>query len=550
MAKRSAVRFTIATAACVAALVLTPALGCKPPAPAPKAALKDDARKLLLMDKATWLSKVKSELLVRDDFDALPVADQQRIEALDERAILDQLFHMGGFADFVWQFNLSYLGFQPAQLFTVVPGKSGEDEKVYAPEAMHFRMARDAAQAVRTGQGDYFKTFIVDFDWGSLVPTPEEVAADRKNPAADPTRRIDYEKPFWFVNRTNLTNRNRKRAAWALRTFFCDDLTPLGIDSPRKQKDPPKPPANDAQAAQEDQAAAAHANGRELCEDLHGADPACAACHYKLDPMAALFRYHGMWGTDYGPNATGKFKFFPNTPPLTEPELERYLACWRYPADAPYHRADGRTYQWRAGYFRTAQEAPDDANERFDTLEELTAALPGIPAFRRCFASRLTKYVIDSKNTTFDPAWIGHLADMLGQPDSSTALKSVLKELFTSNAYRNVDPRSGECYDEAPDTERSEIPCSVRETIQDNCTSCHNADEAKGGLDLTQWVSDGAGRMTFKHVKGKQLTRKASFDLLSRAMSSSEPQFRMPRGQDKIDPPQRTALYEWINANR
>src|SRR5690606_6614086 len=74
----------------------------------------------------------------------------------------------------------------------------------------------------------------------------------------------------WFFDRlpNSSTNFNRKRANYALKRFFCDDLTPVNVVLPDD-----------------------HAGGR------HGTDPGCQACHYKLDPMAGFFRYHNGFGT-------------------------------------------------------------------------------------------------------------------------------------------------------------------------------------------------------------------------------------------------------------
>ncbi len=60
------------------------------------------------------------------------------------------------------------------------------------------------------------------------------------------------------------TNYNRKRAAYVLKRFFCDDLNPVGFEDP-----------------------AEHIGG------AHGSQTSCYACHYKLDPMAGFFRNHG-----------------------------------------------------------------------------------------------------------------------------------------------------------------------------------------------------------------------------------------------------------------
>src|SRR5581483_2430968 len=66
------------------------------------------------------------------------------------------------------------------------------------------------------------------------------------------------------------TNYDRKRAAYILQRFFCDDLTPVNVEAPAQH------------------------GGSE-----HASNPSCFACHYKLDPMAGFFRTLGIDFKDY-----------------------------------------------------------------------------------------------------------------------------------------------------------------------------------------------------------------------------------------------------------
>ncbi|RYZ68085.1 MAG: hypothetical protein EOP09_10005, partial [Proteobacteria bacterium] len=106
------------------------------------------------------------------------------------------------------------------------------------------------------------------------------------------------------------TNYNRKRAAYVLKTYFCDDLTPIGVVLP-----------------------GAHATGR------HGSDPSCMACHYKLDPMAGFFRNYGRWFFDYKNLDTLVFTDGAKT------SMTAYDAEWKAPAGS------GRNYD--VGYVRS-----------------------------------------------------------------------------------------------------------------------------------------------------------------------------------------------------
>ncbi|MCX6129866.1 MAG: hypothetical protein NTX25_12505, partial [Proteobacteria bacterium] len=63
---------------------------------------------------------------------------------------------------------------------------------------------------------------------------------------------------FWLSLKNSSTNENRRRASYVLKRFFCDDLTPINVVSPKL-----------------------HAG-----TNRHASEPSCQACHYKLDPMA------------------------------------------------------------------------------------------------------------------------------------------------------------------------------------------------------------------------------------------------------------------------
>src|SRR5262249_26998450 len=75
--------------------------------------------------------------------------------------------------------------------------------------------------------------------------------------------------------RNSSTNMNRKRGAYVLKRFFCDDLTPVGFESPKE-----------------------HVTG------VHGSDTTCFNCHYKLDPMAGFFRNYGASFFNYSKAST------------------------------------------------------------------------------------------------------------------------------------------------------------------------------------------------------------------------------------------------------
>jgi hypothetical protein len=82
-------------------------------------------------------------------------------------------------------------------------------------------------------------------------------------------------------------NRNRRRAAAVFRIFLCDEMRPLVTPSPE-----------DTQAlldkvfpSKEAMAMAVHS--AKAAQGKHGSDPACMACHFKLDPMGRAFESIG-----------------------------------------------------------------------------------------------------------------------------------------------------------------------------------------------------------------------------------------------------------------
>src|SRR5213075_2959878 len=83
---------------------------------------------------------------------------------------------------------------------------------------------------------------------------------------------------FWPTAPATSTNFQRKRASYVLKTYFCDDLTPLSIT--------PAEEANDAGVAD-------GGDGGAPPPDVHASNANCQACHYRLDPIGALFRNRG-----------------------------------------------------------------------------------------------------------------------------------------------------------------------------------------------------------------------------------------------------------------
>jgi len=99
-----------------------------------------------------------------------------------------------------------------------------------------------------------------------------------------------------FLSRYNTTNvnKNRRRAAAVFRIFMCDPMFPI-IPPPPDKKTADLPNAFDdihgGATVTEQQLTAA----MQVSSDArHGADPNCAACHVKLDPMGRTFQNIGV----------------------------------------------------------------------------------------------------------------------------------------------------------------------------------------------------------------------------------------------------------------
>ncbi len=91
-----------------------------------------------------------------------------------------------------------------------------------------------------------------------------------------------------FFRRYNTTvlNRNRGRAAAVFRIFLCDDMRAVVTPAAGEEAELLKkafPPPHPRFSYHED----------IRVEDKHAKDPACIACHYKLDPLGKTFMTSG-----------------------------------------------------------------------------------------------------------------------------------------------------------------------------------------------------------------------------------------------------------------
>ena len=321
---------------------------------------------------------------------------------------------------------------------------------------------------------------------------------------------------FWSNLANSSTNYNRKRAAYVLKTFFCDDLTPLNIVAP-----------------------AQHA------ENKHASEPACQACHYKLDPMAGFFRNRGIFGANFD-----SLSLLIHDDQLRREgdDLTKYLASWKAP--------QGSSRIWDVGYIRSSKK--ENLNSYGESLGDLFKIIREAPESKTCLTKRMAEYVLGI-GQVYDGRWLEALAQEFkdaAKPtaapgDSSKAFKKVAKSLVLSRTFSTTDPVKGTCYDFAPNSEPSGLPCEVAFIIEKNCASCHSGDGSPKGLDVSIWKALPGGKSGFVHIdqaSGQQLAPAVSLARIACSLSPTDqcPQAKlMPLNKD-MDAVERATLYKWV----
>jgi hypothetical protein len=307
------------------------------------------------------------------------------------------------------------------------------------------------------------------------------------------------------------TNYDRKRAAYVLKRFFCDDLTPIAVESP-----------------------AVHAL------DRHGSDPSCLSCHYKLDPMAGFFKDYGNGFADFSQAKSIEFD------DLATMDRDVYAQAWKAPP--------GLGREWNIGYIRSVNTP--QLNDYGATLEDLFAIIRKAPETRACLVRRMFEYFAGA-DRMLDPGYLESLTQgfnaAAANGASSAGFKATVKKILLSSSFAQTDPVPGQCYDFAPDTvatgalASSRPPCAVAYLLQKNCVSCHSSPDTGGaGLDLAHWdrLSNGSTGFAQLDESGKQRSRKDVFDAIVDRLSSSDTAFRMPRGRF-MSASDREQLYLW-----
>jgi hypothetical protein len=325
-----------------------------------------------------------------------------------------------------------------------------------------------------------------------------------------------FSTEFWSNLSNSSTNYNRKRAAYMLKTFFCDDLTPLNIAAPT-----------------------------EHVENKHASDPACQACHYKLDPMGGFFRNRGIVGVN-----------FDSLPVLIHDDqyqrqgtdLTKYLDSWKAPAGSPRI--------WNVGYIRSAKK--ESLNSYGEKLDDLFKIVREAPETKICLTKRMTEYILGI-DQVYDGRWVQSLAKAFidaakptaASGDSSVAFKKVAKNLVLSATFSTPDPVKGKCYDLAPGATDTGLPCEVSYIIEKNCTSCHGNGGGPKGLELGNWTTFPDGKSGFVHIddaSGQQLAPAVSLGRIACALSPTDqcgPVPLMPFNKE-MDTVERATLYKWV----
>jgi len=300
------------------------------------------------------------------------------------------------------------------------------------------------------------------------------------------------------------TNFNRKRAAYVLKRFFCDDVV----------ASPPEPPTPHGEAK---------------------AETSCTACHAKLDPMAGFFRGHGAYFYDYGRVPAIVFD------DLSTIERGKYEQAWRAPPNA------GR--EWNIGYIRSA--STPGGNLYGSTLADLSRIIREAPEAKRCLVKRLFEYMV-TPDQMIDGGYLDHLAGAFEREaavSSSEALKNTILRIAQSQAFRQRNLVARQCYDHAPGTNPADVPpCRVSFVLKKNCAGCHDsAENGDGNLDLGAWVMAPDGRnRTFPHWNKfyDQVAPEETLAKLVERLATLDPKLRMPKNRI-MRADERAELLEW-----
>jgi mono/diheme cytochrome c family protein len=308
-----------------------------------------------------------------------------------------------------------------------------------------------------------------------------------------------------YLLQNSSTNQNRKRTTYFLKRFFCDDLTPINVAIPS-----------------------------DHAKQAHASDPACVACHYKLDPLAGFFRNFGNAFADY--SRLGNIEFDDHA--VTD--LAGYANAWRNPP--------GSLREWNVGYVRSLQFP--EQNYYGESLDDLFAFMRQAPEVKACLVHRLNQYLLGEEQTV-DQTYLDGMTRAFVQQsatDSTTAFRQAAAAIVTSQAFRRTNRDPETCYDFPPGTDLStRPPCRIAAVVQRSCVSCHASESAAGGLDLSRWVPLSSGKYGFPHRRpdtGEWIEPRETAKRIVERLSSASLDLRMPLLR-YMAPLDKEALYLW-----
>ena len=330
---------------------------------------------------------------------------------------------------------------------------------------------------------------------------------------------------FWKYLPGSSTNYNRKRAAYMLRTFFCDDLVPIEI---------------------------VEASDEEAPGGAHATNPGCQACHYKLDPIGGLFRNHGKDGTYFPEDMTLVF----DDEGTVEPEKrEDYLKTW--------HNKDGVI---DVGYFTSPGKKHPMWPEEGTDLESFFEFAKNSDEIKQCLVRRIGEYFLGEEQT-IDGAWLEALLKDLPEdqkfepgPTSSAGFKSIIKKILLGKTFEQQSPDPNVCYDSLESDNENRPDCRVSHILNTKCVSCHSGvDPTKeSSLDLSRWQENSKGELTFPHMRnGVEVERTETLDAVMKSITVGVPMegpggeivnTRMPLAQEPLPTLELTELMEWLQS--
>jgi hypothetical protein len=283
-----------------------------------------------------------------------------------------------------------------------------------------------------------------------------------------------------------LLNRNRKRAAYFIRNYFCDELTSTAIDL------------------------------SSFHTDKNVGDPhvtgTCVSCHYKLDPLAGSL-------ADLDARPGGRL-YVVDGNQLEGDSLKQYLAGWRV-----------------KGYFPTP--STQNITEWPDT-QAMFAGMAKSPEARRCFVQKTVEYFLGNKQAV-DEKWLDELAQRYStniDKNYTQGFSDLVFQVVSSKAYRAMDRQLDRCYDFSAESSQ-EIPCHIQSLIKRNCLACHNDDTGKVNFAKIIPHADG---VFYASSYGE---RKETIKQILEAVRDRNVEDRMPLGLE-MPAAERTKIISWL----